>query len=330
MPPNLTNKKLACFEKTNQVVGSTWWKPHNTFCPDKDALVITVGDQTQAISGGQFKHVIGRPIYKGENENEDYISMAFLYSPPSIITSTIGKVDIEKGKTISLSQQAIAAILLTLEEALNTEFCQRLASNFSCSSNRMGKSAVTWQQVQIWFQEKLLKTQTKQVPSPMALKLFVDLSDANSNKPPEIFQRRKGSVEDIKELSFEARSSKDFAWYDVESFLSYRVLSTGEVEVRVRFTGFDYREDEWVNVETAVRDRSIPLEPSECHMVKIEDLVLCFQDREDYQVYFDAHVVDIQRNSHDARGCTCIFLVCYDHDYSEENVLLERLCRRPM
>ncbi|MBA0812282.1 hypothetical protein Gohar_026262 [Gossypium harknessii] len=82
-----------------------------SFCPDKDALVITVGDQTQALSGGKFKHVIGRPIYKGEEE--DCISMAFLYSPPSTTNTT--KVDPQKGKnTISLSQQAIAAIVLTL------------------------------------------------------------------------------------------------------------------------------------------------------------------------------------------------------------------------
>ncbi|XP_007024292.2 PREDICTED: 1-aminocyclopropane-1-carboxylate oxidase 5 [Theobroma cacao] len=81
-----------------------------SFCPEKDALVITVGDQTQALSGGQFKHVIGRPIYKGEKE--DYISMAFLYSPPP--PSISSRIDQEKGKTISLSQQAMAAILLTL------------------------------------------------------------------------------------------------------------------------------------------------------------------------------------------------------------------------
>ncbi|XVE88822.1 hypothetical protein DITRI_Ditri19aG0099300 [Diplodiscus trichospermus] len=82
-----------------------------SFFPEKDALVITIGDQTQASSGGQFKHVIGRPIYKGEKE--DYISMAFLYAPPTP-TITTSRVDPEKGKTISLSQQAIAAILLTL------------------------------------------------------------------------------------------------------------------------------------------------------------------------------------------------------------------------
>ncbi|KAE8674126.1 pliceosome associated family protein [Hibiscus syriacus] len=84
-----------------------------SFCPDKDALVITVGDQTQALSGGQFKHVIGRPIYKGEKE--DHISMAFLYSPPSIATTavsattTTARVDPQKGNIISLSQQAMAA-----------------------------------------------------------------------------------------------------------------------------------------------------------------------------------------------------------------------------
>lgn len=81
----------------------------------------------QALSGGQFKHVIGRPISNGDKE--DHISMAFLYSTPtqtetaSIIISGSGSgsssssskpVDLEKGKIISLSQQAIAALLLTL------------------------------------------------------------------------------------------------------------------------------------------------------------------------------------------------------------------------
>ncbi|XVF86689.1 hypothetical protein PTKIN_Ptkin18bG0062400 [Pterospermum kingtungense] len=215
------------------------------------------------------------------------------------------------------------------EETLDKEFCQKLASNFSCSSNRMGKSAVTWEQVQIWFQEKQMETQSKQSLLPMALQLFVDLSDANSTKQPEFLQRRKGTVEDLKDLSFEARSFKDYAWYDVESFLAYRVLSTGELEVRVRYAGFGKEEDEWVNVVKEVRERSIPLEPSECGMVEIGDLVLCYLDRENYQLYCDARVVDIQRQSHDSKICTCIFEVCFDHDYSKENVSLERICRRP-
>ena len=48
-------------------------------------------------------------------------------------------------------------------------------------------------------------------------------------------------------------------------------------EVRVRFSGFSYDQDEWVNVKRGVRERSIPLEPSECHRVEVGDLVLCFR-----------------------------------------------------
>ncbi|XP_039066633.1 protein SAWADEE HOMEODOMAIN HOMOLOG 1-like [Hibiscus syriacus] len=256
------------------------------------------------------------------------------------------------------------------DETLNKEFCKKLATNFSSSSNRLGKSTITWQQVQHFFQEKQLE-ETEQDSSALAIELFVDLSDANSSKPLEFMQRRKGSLIGIrnlhflgqiigeylvvigelsfdsfscidcnfvmqvqlkiKELSFEARSSKDYAWYDVETFLNYRVLYNGELEVRVRFSGFDKaEEDEWVNVETAVRERSIPLEPSECDLVKIGDLVLCYLDREYYQLYCDAHVMDVKRQTHDAKSCTCVFVVCYDHDYSEENVSLKRLCRRPI
>ncbi|KAK8618818.1 hypothetical protein V6N13_132797 [Hibiscus sabdariffa] len=130
------------------------------------------------------------------------------------------------------------------DETLNEEFCKKLATNFSSSSNRLGKSTVTWQQVQHFFQEKQMEKQNEQDPSAMALDLFVDLSDANSSKPLEIMHQRKGTAEDLKELSFEARSSKDYAWYDVETFLNYRVLYNGELEVRVRFSGFAKAEDE--------------------------------------------------------------------------------------
>lgn len=81
-----------------------------SFCPDKDALLVTIGDQMQAWSGGQYKHVIGRPIFKGEN-HKDGISMAFLYSPPTIFKSSNV---IKREKTISLGHQAILAILLSL------------------------------------------------------------------------------------------------------------------------------------------------------------------------------------------------------------------------
>ncbi|XP_062087562.1 flavonol synthase/flavanone 3-hydroxylase [Humulus lupulus] len=81
-----------------------------SFIPHKDALVITIGDQLQTWSGGQYKHVVGRPIFK--EEKEDYISMAFLYSPPTI-TSDLRSTTAEE-KTISLNQQLVMAIALTI------------------------------------------------------------------------------------------------------------------------------------------------------------------------------------------------------------------------
>ena len=56
-------------------------------------------------------------------------------------------------------------------------------------------------------------------------------------------------------------------------------------EVRVRYHGFGAEEDEWVNVKKDVRERSIPVESSECQKVKVGDLVLCFQVR----LFFDKH-----------------------------------------
>ncbi|GKC38624.1 1-aminocyclopropane-1-carboxylate oxidase 5-like protein [Tanacetum coccineum] len=66
-----------------------------SFSPDKHALVVTIGDQLQTWSEGKYKHVIGRPIFKGELE--DCISMAFLYSPNLPISKG------QKDNTISLA-----------------------------------------------------------------------------------------------------------------------------------------------------------------------------------------------------------------------------------
>ncbi|PSS17957.1 Flavonol synthase/flavanone 3-hydroxylase [Actinidia chinensis var. chinensis] len=85
-------------------------KGWGSFCPQKDAIVVTLGDQIQAWSGGKFKHVIGRPIFKGEVVEDQCISMAFLYSPANIGNS----FKPNRAKTISLAQQAIVAMLLTL------------------------------------------------------------------------------------------------------------------------------------------------------------------------------------------------------------------------
>nr|POE79065.1 protein sawadee homeodomain like 1 [Quercus suber] len=238
------------------------------------------------------------------------------------------------------------------EQSLGQAFFQDIATSFSCSASRAGKSAITWEQVQSWFQNRQEQLQDKVTPSSGALKLFDDLSDVPiSSKAPESSLNPKAydnkvnagkKISDLSGLTYEAKSKKDNAWYDVASFLNYKFLSTGELinvrhepqllglfqarasfgpllAVRVRFSGFGNEEDEWVNVKRGVRERSIPLEHSECQKVKVGDLVLCFQEREDHAVYHDAYVVGIHKRQHDIRGCRCIFTVRYDHDNTEEH-----------
>ncbi|KAK9923452.1 hypothetical protein M0R45_031871 [Rubus argutus] len=223
----------------------------------------------------------------------------------------------------------------TPQQSLTLEFFQNLASNFSCQPGRVGETDITWEQVEGWFQSKQRELQAKGNSSSGAfdwvVESHVDLSDMTMfNNAPHNSQKPKDPcVTDLSELAFEAKSSREGAWYDVASFLSYRVVSSGELEVRVRFAGFGREDDEWVNVRRAVRDRSIPLEDSECHKLKVGDLVLCFQDREDQAVYCDAYVVEIQRGLHDQTGCRCIFVVRFDHDNTKEQVPLGRLCCRP-
>ncbi|KAJ4718047.1 Protein SAWADEE HOMEODOMAIN like [Melia azedarach] len=165
------------------------------------------------------------------------------------------------------------------EAALSREFCNALATSFSFSASPVGRPTITWQQVQNWFRDKQKGSQAKVKSLSKALKLFINLSgESVSSNEPETSEKPKGcSISELKELAFEAKSSKDDAWYDVASFLTYRVTCAGDLEVRVRFSGFNNTEDEWVNVKTAVRERSIPLEPSECQKVEVGDLVLCYQ-----------------------------------------------------
>ncbi|KAK4269323.1 hypothetical protein QN277_022494 [Acacia crassicarpa] len=230
------------------------------------------------------------------------------------------------------------------EKSVSLEFCQGLAKSFSSSWIRDGKDPITWEQVQDWFKNKQMKSEAQEVPSsPANSSKVVGSSDASTITDEfETCPNPKGSgcgacfgpkyekVPDISELAFEARSAKDEAWYDVESFISYRVVSsTGELEVRVRYAGFSKSQDEWVNVKEDVRERSIPLIPTECDKVKEGDLMLCFQERDDYDLYCDARVVKIQRRLHDETECRCIFLVKYRHDDTQEVVPWNRLCRRP-
>ncbi|KAK7311755.1 hypothetical protein RJT34_10092 [Clitoria ternatea] len=199
-------------------------------------------------------------------------------------------------------------------ESLDREFYQKLAGSFNRSSGRAGKPIVKWTEIQSWFQTRL--QDFPQVPNSELM--F-----------PKSLESKEGKImRDPSELEFEARSSKDGAWYDVEAFLAHRFLSTGEAEVHVRFVGFGAEEDEWVNIKSSVRERSVPLENTECSNLKVGDPVLCFQERRDQAIYYDAHILEIQRRMHDIRGCRCLILIRYDHDDSEERVRLRRLCRR--
>ncbi|XP_058180900.1 protein SAWADEE HOMEODOMAIN HOMOLOG 1-like [Rhododendron vialii] len=162
------------------------------------------------------------------------------------------------------------------------------------------------------------------VPEDPPLDFSIPINAPESHQKPKV-----ESVPGLSDLVFEAKSSKDGAWYDVASFLNHRFLHTGELEVRVRFAEFRKEDDEWVNVERGVRERSIPLEPSECDRVNVGDLVLCFRETDEEAIYCDAHIVSIQRRLHDIRGCRCFFVVRYDDDEVEEKVQLTTLCSRP-
>ncbi|XP_050157681.1 protein SAWADEE HOMEODOMAIN HOMOLOG 1-like [Malus sylvestris] len=136
------------------------------------------------------------------------------------------------------------------EQVLEREFCQSTAKSFNRSAARAGKPIVKWTELQSWFENRV-----KESPN-----ICRNYPSNKAHKSSEIPKEEK--IPDVSELEFEARSSKDGAWYDVEKFLAHRFLRTGETEVRVRFVGFGAEEDEWVNVKKAVRERSVPVEHS--------------------------------------------------------------------
>ncbi|KAJ0816737.1 putative SAWADEE domain-containing protein [Helianthus annuus] len=231
------------------------------------------------------------------------------------------------------------------EEVKQQEFCEELAAKFSGSAIRNGKSIITWDQVHTWFLDRQLFSAVKNKSSavdsnvvknklaiinssPTALKNFVALSKARA--AAEIPKKPKAQrVEETADLMFEALSAKDLAWFDVASFLTFRVMYTGELEVKVRFSGFSHDQDEWVNVRSAIRERSIPLEASECHKVKVGDLLLCYRANEDHALYSDAHVVRVERQMHDKDDCTCTFVVRFEYDNAEVELNCSEICCRP-
>ncbi|XP_030512967.1 protein SAWADEE HOMEODOMAIN HOMOLOG 1-like isoform X1 [Rhodamnia argentea] len=214
------------------------------------------------------------------------------------------------------------------EETCNKEFCQKIAISFNRSAGRAGKPLIKWTEVQSWF-KKRQQEHPKVIFAPNSGKNESEIpANCSTDKTNENSQTPKAGqkITDSSELEFEAKSSTDGAWYDVDMFLGHRFLGSGEAEVLVRFVGFGAEEDEWINVKKGIRQRSVPLENSECDKVKVGDLLLCFQERRDHAIYYDAHVIGIQRRMHDIRGCRCLFLIRYDHDNTEERVRLRRLC----
>ncbi|KAK9130978.1 hypothetical protein Sjap_011465 [Stephania japonica] len=232
------------------------------------------------------------------------------------------------------------AEILEMEETLheqgdkcfNQDFCLKLARKFSRAVGRAGKPSVQWKLVLDWFEKrkKACAAPPLSLPAvPKELVAPVDTSVLNNGLQNSTVLPQGDKLLDLSDLEFEARSSKDGAWYDVAFFLTHRILKSGEPEALVRFVGFGAEEDEWVNVKMSIRERSIPLEPSECECVKVGDIVLCYQESTAQAIYFDARVENIERKLHDIRGCRCHFMVRYVHDNTEETVRLRRLCRRP-
>lgn len=232
------------------------------------------------------------------------------------------------------------------------EVLTNLADKFSESPERKGKIVVQFKQVWNWFQNKRYairaksskvpvklnvssfprddSTSVRNAPHPMAAPVPAPMNAPISSViPPALVATTGRSSSETCFMEYEAKSSRDGAWYDVATFLAHRNLDSGDPEVQVRFAGFGPDEDEWANVRRHIRPRSLPCEASECVAVLPGDLILCFQEGKDQALYFDAHVLDAQRRRHDVRGCRCRFLVRYDHDQSEEIVPLRKVCRRP-
>ncbi|XP_020595626.1 protein SAWADEE HOMEODOMAIN HOMOLOG 2-like isoform X1 [Phalaenopsis equestris] len=218
------------------------------------------------------------------------------------------------------------------DELSDPKFHQKLADEFN-AKDRAEKKAIQAQQIQRWFLNRQHIEKIEDISSSSSSKEMDPAGDENMpNNAVQCFDFPEDDCDEISEgfvMEFEAKSYRDQAWYDVSTFLAHRVLTSGEVEVRVSFLGFGPEEDEWVNATKAVRDRSIPMEASECWRVNEGDILLCFREKDETAYHFDAHVVSIERRIHDNRVCSCAFLVRYVHDQAEEIVQLSQLCRRP-
>lgn len=209
------------------------------------------------------------------------------------------------------------------------DMVQSLLEKFNVARGQAGKVRVQAKQVLgcLNNRRRLRKGKNVLVPEKSNCTLNDGPSKITTVNSDEVLSERE--TINISLLEFEARSSQDGAWYDVESFRKLRMLESGEKEVCVRFAGFGAEDDEWINVENAVRRRSLPCDAFNCVCIKPGDLICCFQESTEQAKYFDAHILDVKRKHHDVHGCCCMFLIRYDHDQTEEIVPLQRVYQRP-
>lgn len=118
------------------------------------------------------------------------------------------------------------------EKSLDQELFKRLTKGFNCSQGRAGKPILKWAEVQSWFQSRQQDQPSKDDSPKDPIKLTKVVPEAcglnNGNENYQMSKDAEEKVPDLSELEFEARSSKDGAWYDVETFLTHRSLSSGE------------------------------------------------------------------------------------------------------
>uniref|UniRef100_A0A453Q7S0 Homeobox domain-containing protein n=1 Tax=Aegilops tauschii subsp. strangulata TaxID=200361 RepID=A0A453Q7S0_AEGTS len=239
------------------------------------------------------------------------------------------------------------AEVVKMEEVLNNlkampkrPVIQGLTDDFNASPDRSGddKVPVQYNQVHTWFQNRRYKQKRRgKRPPARGKKMLPTGAEAQhpasyrvqSSSPSNSESQSGNTSSDGGLVQLEAKSPRNGAWYDVAAIQSCRFSETGEQEVQVWFSGFGAEEEEWINVCKSVRLRSLPCIATECVGVLPGDLILCYQEGKEQALYFDAHILQVERRTHDIRGCRCSFLVRYDHDHSEEIVPLRKVCRRP-
>ncbi|MCO5587823.1 hypothetical protein L7F22_041775 [Adiantum nelumboides] len=214
---------------------------------------------------------------------------------------------------------------------------QDLVEKFSKAREQDGKVSVSRRQVLQWFQNRRWAIRKKEAEMQSARvsdkESFLESTQTTITPPSDDLDEATPITPpsdeiDMSTVEFEAKSAKDGAWYDVRTFLEHRILDSGP-EVRVRFAGYGPEDDEWVDVRSAVRERSLACEESDCTSILRGDIVLCFLEGTKQALFYDAYVVDVERRKHDIRGCRCRFLVQYEHNGSMGILPLRKLCRRP-